>query len=311
MPDSKPVAAILVNRRARRAGHAGWLDVVTNRLTPHYRVEALFPRDAAQSEAAARDAASSGTALVVAAGGDGTVHAIANGLAGSATALGFVPLGTANDLACELGVPRDVVSAATRILEGRSRRVDLGVVQGRRFLTVGGLGLVSSSALAVNGAKSRGTMSRRAVELSGSASYRLAAIAQILSRRTITNALRLRWHDPDAARERSVELDVHAVFITNHRTCGGGLEVPSGGRGDDGVIEVCLVPATSRLRLLSNLQRLSSGRSIPPEILTVVRCDRAVIELGEADAMIADGEFVERGTRFEVGIEPRALQVIA
>src|SRR5262245_5394861 len=62
------------------------------------------PRDA---EGAARDAATSFD-IVVAAGGDGTVHEVANGLAGTRSALGVVPLGSMNILARELGMPLDV-----------------------------------------------------------------------------------------------------------------------------------------------------------------------------------------------------------
>jgi diacylglycerol kinase (ATP) len=314
MTDPRPLALLIVNRRARRverASRAGWLSVLGERLSSRYVVTSHFPAGATEGEAIARDAAATGTALVIAVGGDGTVHAIANGLAGSATALGIVPYGAANDLARELGIPRDAESVAARLLEGRARWVDLGDVQGRGFLTVAGLGLVSSSALAVNAAKGGGTVARRAVDMVGGSSYRLAAIAQILGRRRITNALRLRWHDSDVQHERTMDLDVHAVFITNHRTCGGGLEIPSGGRGDDGVIEVCMVPATSRARLLANLHRLSAGHAIPEDVLTIVRCEGAVIELGEVDAMIADGELVARGRRFEIGVRPRAVQIVS
>ncbi|HYD53792.1 MAG TPA: diacylglycerol kinase family protein, partial [Gemmatimonadaceae bacterium] len=256
------------------------------------------------------EAQRTGSRLVVAAGGDGTVHAVVNGLTGGDAMLGLLPLGTANDLARELALPRDARRAATRLLEGRPRKVDVATVAGRRFLTVAGLGLVSSSALAVSRAKGASWLSRRAAELLGGGSYRVAAALEILTRRRITNRLRITWTDPATGLEETRELDAHALFITNHRTCGGGLRVPSGGRADDGVLELCVVPATTRARLVANLQRLSSGRTIPPEILTVIPATRALIELAEPDHMIADGELVSRGTRFEVGVERESLDVV-
>ena len=310
MPPSSEAATILINRRARRAGHAGWLEAVGARLAARYRVHTVEPRSAAETEAAARNAAHAGSRIVIAAGGDGTVHAVANGLAGTDAALGLLPLGTANDFARELALPRDVDDAAARLVEGQVRRVDLGVANGRRFLTVAGLGLVSSSALAVSNARSAPGITRRIAGLLGSGAYRVAAALEILGSRRITNRMRLTWTDPDTGREETRALDAHALFVTNHLTCGGGLVVPSGGRADDGVIELCVVPATSRARLVANLQRLSSARAIPADVLTVIRARRAVVALGEPDRMVADGELVDEGLHFELGVEREALEVV-
>lgn len=305
-----PTALILVNARARRAGQLAWLNPVRTALAERYRVEVAHPTSSADTERIAREAATRGVTLVVAAGGDGTVHAVANGLAGSQSSIGLLPLGTANDLARELGIPRDVVASARALAVGRRRFVDLGRVNGRRFLTVGGLGLVSASALSVTRAKERSPLSRRIATLLGASIYRVVAAALILGRREIANAVRLRWTDPADGRARVLHADVHALFVTNHRTCGAGLTIPSGGSADDGVFELCLVPATSRARLVANLQRLSAGREIPMDVLTVLRATDATVQLERPDSFIADGELVAHGTRFEIGIEPRALSII-
>ena len=310
MPPPRETATILINRRARRAGHRGWLEAVGARLGGRYHVETLEPASAAETETAARAAARRGSRVVIAAGGDGTVHAVANGLAGTGAALGLLPLGTANDFARELALPRDAAGAAARLVDGTVRRVDLGVVDGRRFLTVAGLGLVSSSALAVSRAKSSRGAVRRVAEMLGGGAYRMAAALEIIGRGRIINRLCLTWSDPDSSIEQTRELDAHALFVTNHLICGGGLAVPSGGRADDGVIELCVVPATSRPRLAWNLRRLSSGRTIPADVLTVIRARHAVVTLAEPDQMIADGELVGRGLRFELGVERQALGVV-
>jgi diacylglycerol kinase (ATP) len=85
-----------------------------------------------------------GDRLVVAAGGDGTVNEVLNGLSLEAT-LGVLPLGTANVLARELGLPLDPVEACRRILKGERLRVDFGVATDdegaeRRFACMAGIG---------------------------------------------------------------------------------------------------------------------------------------------------------------------------
>ena len=85
-----------------------------------------------------------GDRLVVAAGGDGTVNEVLNGLSLEAT-LGVLPLGTANVLARELGLPLDPSEACRRILEGERCRVDFGVATDdegaeRRFACMAGIG---------------------------------------------------------------------------------------------------------------------------------------------------------------------------
>ncbi|MCA1719053.1 MAG: diacylglycerol kinase family lipid kinase, partial [Actinobacteria bacterium] len=89
-------------------------------------------------------AALAGDRLVVAAGGDGTINEVINGLGKEAT-LGILPLGTANVLARELGLPLDVEGACERILRGERARIDLGVATDResverRFACMAGIG---------------------------------------------------------------------------------------------------------------------------------------------------------------------------
>ena len=89
-------------------------------------------------------AAEAGDRLVIAAGGDGTVNEVLNGISDGAT-LGILPLGTANVLARELGLPLKPEDACRRILDGRRERIDVGVATDRegterRFACMAGLG---------------------------------------------------------------------------------------------------------------------------------------------------------------------------
>lgn len=86
------------------------------------------------AERLAREAAAEEIDALIAVGGDGAVNEVANGLVGSATALGVLPLGTANVWAKEMGLPLgDLATAAQRLAEADIRKVDVGEVRGPRI----------------------------------------------------------------------------------------------------------------------------------------------------------------------------------
>lgn len=88
----------------------------------------------------ARDCAKKKYDLVIAAGGDGAVNSVVNGLAGSKTMLGIIPLGTANVTAIELNIPSDIYGSCQCIVEGTPWRIDLGKINEHYFSCVAGVG---------------------------------------------------------------------------------------------------------------------------------------------------------------------------
>jgi diacylglycerol kinase (ATP) len=94
------------------------------------RLEITETRHPGHAMELARNAASAGVPMVVAAGGDGTIAEVANGLSGSSCRLGIIPLGTANVLAHELGLPFAPREVAASLAFSRSRAVWPGVVSG-------------------------------------------------------------------------------------------------------------------------------------------------------------------------------------
>jgi len=90
-----------------------------------------------QARREARAAAKAGYPLVLAAGGDGTVAAVARGLVGSQTVLGMIPLGTYNNVATSLGIPVDAEQACALIAAAPVRAVDVGEVRARGMAPTG------------------------------------------------------------------------------------------------------------------------------------------------------------------------------
>ena len=92
--------------------------------------------EAGEAAALAAEAARRGVDVVAAAGGDGTVNEVVNGLDGYDVPLGIIPLGTANDFARQVGIPADADHAMDVILQRKPRRLDTASLNGRRFLNV-------------------------------------------------------------------------------------------------------------------------------------------------------------------------------
>ena len=95
-----------------------------------------------EAEGMARRAAREGFEKIVAAGGDGTINEVVNGLAGSGATLGLLPMGTVNVFAMELGLPSHDLEFCWQIIEGRNTRlVDLPNANGKYFVQLAGVGL--------------------------------------------------------------------------------------------------------------------------------------------------------------------------
>jgi YegS/Rv2252/BmrU family lipid kinase len=117
------------------------------------RPEVAETRGPGDAEGIAREAAGRGVAMVVAAGGDGTIAEVAAGIAGSAASLGVLPLGTANVLAWELGVPLGAARAAEVLAAGRVSTLRPGFARfgdGRTRLFVQMLGAGFDAAVVAN-----------------------------------------------------------------------------------------------------------------------------------------------------------------
>ncbi len=185
------------------------------------RVDVAETHRPGHATALAREAAGRGARIVVAAGGDGTVAEVANGLAGSGARLGIVPLGTANVLAHELGLPTDPRSLAAALASGRSRTrwpgLATGADGGRLFVQMLGVGLDAQVVHRLPPPLKR-------------ALGRGAYVAQ-----AAREALRCRAHGPLAVRLDGTETEAAAVVVSKGRLYAGPyLLAPDAAPGEPG-----------------------------------------------------------------------------
>ncbi len=239
----------------------------------------------------AKQAVSEGFEIIIAAGGDGTVNEVVNGLAGSGARLGVVPLGTGNDFASMVGMPRDPVAALRRILYGRGMAVDLCRVNDRYYASSVGAGFDGAVAYTAN---------QRFKHLRGLIVYVLSVFATIMSYRPYRVRVTIDG--------RVMEKEILLMAVANSRSYGGGMLVTPGAAVDDGLFEICLVEKMGKFRIALNLPRFIKGWHLSMPEVTMLRGSEVRIEAEEPLFFQADGEvFSERILEFR--LIPRGLVV--
>jgi len=121
-----------------------------------YLVEYSFTNHPGHATELASKAANDGFDLVVAVGGDGTVNEVAQGLIGTNTPMGIVPMGSGNGLARELGISMNMHKSAKALVNGRNLELDVCKLNNQRFLCTSGIGFDAMIADKMSKAASRG-----------------------------------------------------------------------------------------------------------------------------------------------------------
>ena len=252
--------------------------------------------------ALAAEAVREGFDVIVAAGGDGTVNEVLNGLAREANGLasarlGILPLGTANVFARELGIPLNMTGAWKTIRDAPERRVDLPFAEFRTdapvrrfFAQLAGAGLDS-----------------RAVELvDWTLKKRLGYFAYIIAG---LRAIRTRM-PPITATAGDRTACGELVMIGNGRLYGGSFNFFPAADLEDGVLEVIVYPRVTLFTVIRTLRGIITGDFHSGGRTVQMRAPSVAVECAEAVRFQLDGENVGRlPARF--GVLPRALRVIA
>jgi diacylglycerol kinase (ATP) len=239
---------------------------------------------------AAADASRGAFDRVVVCGGDGTLHLsvrefdLANGT------LALIPLGSGDDFAKVLGLPRDLRAACELALRGSAREVDVAVANGIRYLGVAGLGFDSEVARYAN---------ENVKFLRGSLVY-LYAILRVLPRFTP--------HRVTINGTRNEEI----MFATvgNSRQYGGGIRITPDAKLDDGQLDLCIVHRTSRMQLLKTLPQAYTGAHVKSPFVETGRGTSFTFDSERPMDVYADGERITM-TPVRFGLASEKLRIVA
>ncbi len=243
----------------------------------------------------AAEAARSGKyGAVVSGGGDGTLNEVVNGLCqaageGDTLPLGIFPIGSGNDFASVLRIPKDPAGMVTRLLEDKRRLSDVGRLYSpdmlgptapyRYFLNNSGLGFEAHVNLE----------SRRIQRLSGFLIYFVAVFRALVRYRQ--PHVRARWQDGERAEPMLL------VTVGNGRRAGGGFWLTPFAEIDDGLLDVGFAKALSRGGILRLLPKAMKGRHIYDPAFDMVKTPTLVLETDIPVPVHTDGEAVVEATR--------------
>ena len=199
---------VIVNPKSRNGGDEN-LERMLKKKFAHSLMDIELTAYPGHGTYIARCATKENVDTVVAVGGDGTVNEVLNGITGTKTALGIIPTGTANDLASFYHIPSDVEKACDVILENNLSCVDLICVNGRYYVTSGGIGLPCEVVRIANNIKLKSLVGRFLGQFLGSRIYMLAVLCALVKKSKQGHLMNIQWEDC------SLNMDPLAFMIDN------------------------------------------------------------------------------------------------
>jgi diacylglycerol kinase (ATP) len=253
--------------------------------------------------ALAEQAAREGFSPLIAAGGDGTVGEVVIGMARAAGSeaqplgpLGVLPLGTANDLVCNLGLPLDLAEAARVIAAGKTRRLDVCRVNGLYFVNNSAIGLEPTVTL----------IQQKITRISGIFRYLVAAVKAVMAQPKWT--AKIEWDSGQ------YEGPISLLTVGNSPRTGGIFFMTPHANAFDGKLTFVYGYAGTRLRMFSLLPKAmkpGAGSYVEAPEIHEEHATFIKIHLENPTPAHVDGEiFSEAVQELEYGIQPGRLNII-
>lgn len=271
-------------------------EIVARLRAQGHRVAVRLTFEAGDAAHFAREAVRAGSDLVVAAGGDGTLNEVVNGVARMRRQprIGIVPIGTANDFAAGLGLPTDMDEAFAVALRGRPIAVDVGCVNGRYFVNVstGGFGAEATEAT-----------SPETKRFLGPFAYLVTGVREFVELHTVSARF--------VADGRVFYAGEFLLFaVGNGRRTGGGSVLTPRARLDDGRLDLLVIPAMPRLEFLALLPEVRAGTHIDHPGVLYTQTTSITVGAARPLSVNADGEPLH-ARRLRYSLLPRPITVMA
>jgi YegS/Rv2252/BmrU family lipid kinase len=303
-----PDMLIIFNPFSNRGDNKHSMDAVLQNLAQsNLEYEVKLTEGKRHAIALAQEAAASGVKLIVAAGGDGTINEVANGilLAGEGTegvlptTMGVLPMGSGNDFAWGLGIRDGVEEALDRLTRGHTRIIDVARAEfdnapPRYFVNMLGCGFDARVTIE----------SYKIKRLRGFAIYFMAVLKTLVTY----------FERPDITLkmdERTLETPAFITFIANGPRLGGGFLAAPQARYDDGLMDICIATNITRWDVKSLLPQLMKGKHVNHPKVVMAHTQSMTLTSNDPLPCQADGEVIAENLHtISVTTLPQRLRVV-
>lgn len=209
-------------------------------------------------------------------GGDGTIHYMANILAGTDKNLGVIPTGSGNDIAVNLGLPSDVKSCCRIIKKGATKRLDLGLINDKYYyLCIAGSGFDSQVNDLANNTR---------LPLKGPAKYSYSVYKTL-----ITFKSKKFFMDYD---NNQREFFGMMITASNMPSYGGGMRITPDADPEDGLLDICIIKRMSKLHFVKVFPKVYEGKHIEDSNVEIFRTSYLKLDSEYRFSVFADGEYI-------------------
>jgi diacylglycerol kinase (ATP) len=270
------------------------------------------------------NAVNRGARVVIAAGGDGTINEIANGLANTDVALGVLPVGTTNSWALQMGIPalnpvlpgtqavkmiaalegkitrplpanyyqKVLLDAARVLVEGCTVAVDMGEISGRYFLMWAGIGFDAAIAKSISLKEKRALGSWAYLFLAIGAAYRYSGTDVVLN-----------------LDGKFIKVSTPLIVVSNIQLYGGMIAIGVKACVNDARLDVCIIKGGGFFTFVQHAMKVLSHRHLHDPKVEYYQCREMVVESALPLPVHVDGEPFTR-TPVAIRTMPSALKVI-
>ena len=209
-------------------------------------------------------------------GGDGTAHYLVNELANTGKTVGLIPMGSGNDIALNLGIPLDVEESCSVIAGGRTKKLDLGVINDKHYyLCIAGSGFDSQVNDLANNTR---------FPIKGPSKYTYSVYKTLITFRSKKFTF---------SYDGQVK-DVYGMMVAaaNMPSYGGGMKIAPQASPESGVFDVCIIKKMSKLHFIQVFPKVYEGKHVDDPNVEIFSTDQLTLDSEYNFSVFADGEYI-------------------
>ncbi|MEA2016313.1 MAG: diacylglycerol kinase family protein [Actinomycetota bacterium] len=212
----------------------------------------------------------------IAVGGDGTIHYMANALAGTDKKIGIIPAGSGNDIAACLGISSDIKKCCQIIKRGKTKKIDMGLINDRYYyLCIAGAGFDSQVNYLANNTR---------LPLKGSARYNYAVYKNLITFKPV------KFFISYAGNKR--EIYGMMIAVSNMSSYGGGMKITPDANPEDGLFDICVIKKMDKIHFIKTFPKVYEGKHTADRHVEIFKTGSIKIDSEYHFSIFADGEYI-------------------